>query len=131
MDVDNDEVQSINVFYGLHDNSDNSELHETWIPKCDKISSALNQRVVDLAHLVASKWPGVAAGGSGDPLEDYCKSNPAEEECKRISMSRMAKSAHNLKEVYGKSNETSYPTYKKDTPEAFQVKTIRVNFSSI
>nr|AQN67851.1 glyceraldehyde-3-phosphate dehydrogenase [Petroselinum crispum] len=41
-----------------------------------------SQRVVDLAHLVASKWPGVAAGGSGDPLEDYCKSNPAEEECK-------------------------------------------------
>ncbi|KAK1378903.1 hypothetical protein POM88_025647 [Heracleum sosnowskyi] len=37
---------------------------------------------VDLAHLVASKWPRVAAGGSGDPLEDYCKSNPAEEECK-------------------------------------------------
>ncbi|KAK1378880.1 hypothetical protein POM88_025624 [Heracleum sosnowskyi] len=35
MDVDNDEVQSINVFYGLHHNSDNSELHETWIPKCD------------------------------------------------------------------------------------------------
>ncbi|KAL8088398.1 glyceraldehyde-3-phosphate dehydrogenase B, chloroplastic [Apium graveolens] len=41
-----------------------------------------SQRVVDLAHLVASKWPGVATGGSGDPLEDYCKSNPAEEECK-------------------------------------------------
>lgn len=44
--------------------------------------SSCSQRVVDLAHLVASKWPGVAAGGSGDPLEDYCKSNPAEEECK-------------------------------------------------
>ncbi|KAK1388411.1 hypothetical protein POM88_016589 [Heracleum sosnowskyi] len=35
MDVDNDEVQSINNYYGLHDNSDNRELQETWIPKCD------------------------------------------------------------------------------------------------
>ncbi|KAI3834498.1 hypothetical protein MKW92_033516 [Papaver armeniacum] len=41
-----------------------------------------SQRVVDLAHLVASKWPGVSVGGSGDPLEDFCQSNPAEEECK-------------------------------------------------
>ncbi|CAI9301871.1 unnamed protein product [Lactuca saligna] len=41
-----------------------------------------SQRVVDLAHLVASKWPGEEATGSGDPLEDFCKTNPAEEECK-------------------------------------------------
>ncbi|PIA31965.1 hypothetical protein AQUCO_04700081v1 [Aquilegia coerulea] len=41
-----------------------------------------SQRVVDLAHLVASKWPGTDAVGSGDPLEDFCKSNPGEEECK-------------------------------------------------
>ncbi|KAK7283807.1 hypothetical protein RIF29_13553 [Crotalaria pallida] len=41
-----------------------------------------SQRVVDLAHLVANKWPGVAAAGSGDALEDYCKTNPAAEECK-------------------------------------------------
>ena len=41
-----------------------------------------SQRVVDLAHLVATKWPGVAAGGSGDPLEDFCQTNPADEECK-------------------------------------------------
>ncbi|GKV33436.1 hypothetical protein SLEP1_g41953 [Rubroshorea leprosula] len=41
-----------------------------------------SQRVVDLAHLVASKWPGMPAAGSGDPLEDFCKSNPADEECK-------------------------------------------------
>lgn len=41
-----------------------------------------SQRVVDLAHLVAGKWPGVAAAGSGDPLEDFCKTNPADEECK-------------------------------------------------
>ncbi|CAN1867170.1 Glyceraldehyde-3-phosphate dehydrogenase GAPB, chloroplastic, partial [Linum perenne] len=41
-----------------------------------------SQRVVDLAHLVASKWPGVAAAGSGDPLEDFCETNPSEEECK-------------------------------------------------
>ncbi|KAF6154323.1 hypothetical protein GIB67_026779 [Kingdonia uniflora] len=41
-----------------------------------------SQRVVDLAHLVASKWPGVSAVGSGDPLEDFCQTNPAEEECK-------------------------------------------------
>lgn len=35
-----------------------------------------------LAHLVASKWPGAPVGGSGDPLEDFCKTNPADEECK-------------------------------------------------
>ncbi|GMJ10547.1 glyceraldehyde-3-phosphate dehydrogenase B subunit [Hibiscus trionum] len=41
-----------------------------------------SQRVVDLAHLVASKWPGMAAVGSGDSLEDYFKTNPADKECK-------------------------------------------------
>lgn len=41
-----------------------------------------SQRVVDLAHLVASKWPVSGTGGSGDPLEDFCKTNPADEECK-------------------------------------------------
>jgi len=44
--------------------------------------SCFSQRVVDLAHLVASKWPGAEAVGSGDPLEDFCKTNPADEECK-------------------------------------------------
>ncbi|KAF9618764.1 hypothetical protein IFM89_002459 [Coptis chinensis] len=41
-----------------------------------------SQRVVDLAHLVASKWPGVSVKGSGDPLEEFCETNPAEDECK-------------------------------------------------
>ncbi|XLR04230.1 hypothetical protein S83_070428 [Arachis hypogaea] len=42
-----------------------------------------SQRVVDLAHLVANKWPGVAAAkGGGDPLEEFCETNPADEECK-------------------------------------------------
>lgn len=42
-----------------------------------------SQRVVDLAHLVASKWPGAAAAaGSGDPLDEFCKTNPADDECK-------------------------------------------------
>lgn len=41
-----------------------------------------SQRVVDLAHLVAAKWPGASVAGSGDPLEDFCKTNPADEECK-------------------------------------------------
>lgn len=41
-----------------------------------------SQRVVDLAHLVASKWPGAAAQGSGDALEDYCQTSPADKECK-------------------------------------------------
>ncbi|GKV33447.1 hypothetical protein SLEP1_g41964 [Rubroshorea leprosula] len=41
-----------------------------------------SQWVVDLAHLVASKWPGMPAAGSGDPLEDFCETNPADEECK-------------------------------------------------
>ncbi|KAI4320908.1 hypothetical protein MLD38_034341 [Melastoma candidum] len=40
------------------------------------------QRVVDLAYLVASKWPGAVFEGSGDPLDDFCKANPADEECK-------------------------------------------------
>jgi len=38
--------------------------------------------VVDLADLVASKWPGTAKAGSGDPLEEFCETNPADEECK-------------------------------------------------
>ncbi|KAM7253297.1 hypothetical protein ACFE04_025915 [Oxalis oulophora] len=41
-----------------------------------------SQRVVDLAHLVAAKWPGAGTGGSGDPLEDFCETNPADEECR-------------------------------------------------
>lgn len=41
-----------------------------------------SQRVVDLAHLVASKWPGIPTQGSGDPLEDFCKTSPSDEECK-------------------------------------------------
>ncbi|KAF4349389.1 hypothetical protein F8388_012559 [Cannabis sativa] len=41
-----------------------------------------SQRVVDLAHLVAAKWASTSEGGSGDPLEDFCKTNPADEECK-------------------------------------------------
>ncbi|XP_075516714.1 glyceraldehyde-3-phosphate dehydrogenase GAPB, chloroplastic-like [Primulina tabacum] len=41
-----------------------------------------SQRVVDLAHLVATKWPGATAEGTGDPLEDFCKTSPADEECK-------------------------------------------------
>lgn len=36
-----------------------------------------------MAHLVAVKWPGIEIPGStGDPLEDFCKKNPADEECK-------------------------------------------------
>lgn len=41
-----------------------------------------SQRVVDLAHLVAAKWPGAGKGGSGDPLDDFCKTNPATDECR-------------------------------------------------
>ncbi|KAG0486287.1 hypothetical protein HPP92_008382 [Vanilla planifolia] len=41
-----------------------------------------SQRVVDLAHLVASKWPGADEEESADPLEDFCKTSPATEECK-------------------------------------------------
>ncbi|CAN6463976.1 unnamed protein product [Victoria cruziana] len=40
-----------------------------------------SQRVVDLAHLVAAKWPG-AEEGKGDPLEEFCKTDPGNEECK-------------------------------------------------
>lgn len=41
-----------------------------------------SQRVVDLAHLVALRWPGSVFAASGDPLEDFCKANPADEECR-------------------------------------------------
>lgn len=44
-----------------------------------------SQRVVDLAHLVASKWPGAAgaaAEGYVDPLEEFCKTSPETKECK-------------------------------------------------
>ncbi|KAK4276438.1 hypothetical protein QN277_014591 [Acacia crassicarpa] len=41
-----------------------------------------SQRVVDLAHLVAANWPGAPPAPSADPLEDFCKTNPADEECK-------------------------------------------------
>lgn len=41
-----------------------------------------SQRVVDLAHLVASKWPGTSGEASEDSLEDYCKTAPADKECK-------------------------------------------------
>jgi hypothetical protein len=62
------------------------------ISGCDHNGSAANnallwlylrsQRVVDLAHLVAAKWPGAEAVGSGDPLEDFCKDNPETDECR-------------------------------------------------
>ncbi|KAL8144230.1 hypothetical protein V2J09_017262 [Rumex salicifolius] len=46
------------------------------------VSVDFSQRVVDLTDLVASKWPGMPVTPSGDPLEDFCKTNPADEECK-------------------------------------------------
>ncbi|CAM6114707.1 unnamed protein product [Calypogeia fissa] len=41
-----------------------------------------SQRVVDLAHLVAAKWPGMEKVGSGDPLEEFCKTAPDTDECR-------------------------------------------------
>lgn len=41
-----------------------------------------SQRVVDLAHLVAMKWPGNENLSSGDPLADFCKTNPDTDECR-------------------------------------------------
>ncbi|KAL2644021.1 hypothetical protein R1flu_011608 [Riccia fluitans] len=40
-----------------------------------------SQRVVDLAHLVANKWPG-AVKESGDPLDAFCAKNPDTDECR-------------------------------------------------
>lgn len=40
-----------------------------------------SQRVVDLAHLVAYKWPGGSVP-EGDPLEQFCKSAPDSDECR-------------------------------------------------
>ena len=39
-----------------------------------------SQRVVDLAHLVAAKWPGSETTTSGDPLDAFCKTNPETDE---------------------------------------------------
>merc|ERR1712113_666305 len=40
-----------------------------------------SQRVVDLAEIVAAGFPGDGPT-KGDPLEDYCKSDPSVDECK-------------------------------------------------
>eukprot|EP00245_Coleochaete_scutata_P007568 TRINITY_DN2301_c0_g1_i1.p1 TRINITY_DN2301_c0_g1~~TRINITY_DN2301_c0_g1_i1.p1 ORF type:complete len:457 (+),score=125.41 TRINITY_DN2301_c0_g1_i1:111-1481(+) len=40
-----------------------------------------SQRVVDLAHIVAYKWPGSSIP-EGDPLERFCKGNPDADECR-------------------------------------------------
>ncbi|KAL3697172.1 hypothetical protein R1sor_011248 [Riccia sorocarpa] len=40
-----------------------------------------SQRVVDLAHLVANKWPG-SEKPSGDPLDVFCAKNPDTDECR-------------------------------------------------
>lgn len=44
-----------------------------------------SQRVVDLTHLVAEKWPGVNSTISDDPLEEFCKSAPDADECRVYS----------------------------------------------
>ncbi|MCO5569826.1 hypothetical protein L7F22_023540 [Adiantum nelumboides] len=41
-----------------------------------------SQRVVDLAHLVAAKWPGSETIGFEDPLDVFCKTNPETDECR-------------------------------------------------
>eukprot|EP00897_Mesotaenium_endlicherianum_P006341 jgi/Mesen1/5735/ME000029S05046 len=40
-----------------------------------------SQRVVDLAHLVAFNWPGSSVP-AGDPLEQFCNTNPDSDECR-------------------------------------------------
>ena len=44
-----------------------------------------SQRVVDLTHLVAEKWPGTTPTTSNDPLEEFCKSAPDADECRVYS----------------------------------------------
>jgi glyceraldehyde-3-phosphate dehydrogenase (NADP+) (phosphorylating) len=46
-----------------------------------------SQRVVDLAHLVAAKWPGSEGGAptSDDPLDAFCETNPDADECRVYS----------------------------------------------
>ncbi|KAK2417312.1 glyceraldehyde 3-phosphate dehydrogenase A subunit [Trifolium repens] len=60
-----------------------------------------SQRVVDLAHLVANKWPGTPKVGSGDPLEDFCETNPSDEECKvyRLESLDCCNGRRNLKDI--------------------------------
>ncbi|MCT6644438.1 hypothetical protein N4304_13995 [Staphylococcus aureus] len=31
---------------------------------------------------MAAKWPGAGKGGSDDPLDEFCKTNPATDECR-------------------------------------------------
>eukprot|EP00850_Spirogloea_muscicola_P002805 SM000011S18983 [mRNA] locus=s11:122472:126279:- [translate_table: standard] len=41
-----------------------------------------SQRVVDLATIVAYKWPGSEGPAKGDPLEQFCLGNPESDECR-------------------------------------------------
>lgn len=46
---------------------------------------ACSQRVVDLTHIVAYKWPGAEPIPAGDPLEAFCAQNPDADECRVYS----------------------------------------------
>ncbi|RVW50862.1 Glyceraldehyde-3-phosphate dehydrogenase B, chloroplastic [Vitis vinifera] len=76
------DVPLVSVDFKCSDVSSTIDASLTMVMGDDMVKVVACQRVVDLAHLVAAKWPGFAAEGSGDPLEDFCKTNPADEECK-------------------------------------------------
>ncbi|CAA2959865.1 glyceraldehyde-3-phosphate dehydrogenase B, chloroplastic [Olea europaea subsp. europaea] len=76
------DVPLVSVDFQCTDVSSTIDSSLTMVMGDDMVKVVACQRVVDLAHLVAYKWPGVSAQGSGDPLEDFCKTNPADEECK-------------------------------------------------
>jgi len=61
--------------------------HSTVLSTCNVVYSVLctvsacSQRVVDLTHIVAYKWPGAGPIPQGDPLEAFCATNPDAPEC--------------------------------------------------
>ncbi|XBH96260.1 hypothetical protein VPH35_086682 [Triticum aestivum] len=72
----------VSVDFRCSDVSTSIDASLTMVMGDDMVKVVACQRVVDLAHLVAAKWPGAGTGGSGDPLEDYCKTDPNAVECK-------------------------------------------------
>ncbi|CAA3031854.1 glyceraldehyde-3-phosphate dehydrogenase B, chloroplastic, partial [Olea europaea subsp. europaea] len=65
------DVPLVSVDFRCTDVSSTIDFSLTMVMGDDMVKVVACQRVVDLAHLVAYKWPGVAAQGRGDLLEDF------------------------------------------------------------
>ncbi|GER49698.1 glyceraldehyde-3-phosphate dehydrogenase [Striga asiatica] len=76
------DVPLVSVDFRCSDVSSTIDSSLTMVMGDDMVKVVACQRVVDLAHLMADKWPGGKVKGSGDPLEDFCETSPADKECK-------------------------------------------------